>query len=582
MTLASTKTTLQKLLADTENKVVALSGLWGTGKSHLWEQLRKESTDPAVHNALYVSLFGIADMATLKLKVIQSVLPKAGDNAVVTDLAKTAWREGTKVLKKVHAGFAALDEMALLAVPAMLRNRFIVIDDIERKHDKLSIDEIMGFIDEFTRGYGSRMLLILNTDQLVDKEVWDKLREKVIDQEVLLDTSPSEAFDIAIKLSPTKFADQIRESVAACELTNIRVIRKVIRSVDRVLAGHGELRREVLARVIPSTVLLSAMSYKGLVGGPDIAFILGFNSTKLARERAVQEREIEAGKATNDDDTQVRDQQWMTWVQLMDRLGIKRCDEYEQLLAKYLASGSIEIEAVANILGRFSSEAAVLEIREKALSLLDRSQWHPEISATELLMEAEQLAPNIAFLDLPNFDAVEERVRMLNGGEEIADKLVQAWIAAFEASDPTARAHARSVAGYMNSAIRDAIDQAKIAEPKRTLADVVLAIAKRKECLPSEADFLKAATAANFEAEVRRLTGVPFKTFMFQNLIWLTQSDAHIQHLGEAARNFTEACQAICLASTRGRLADLIEELFKARSLEARLKPTAVYPGAAP
>lgn len=39
MTLASTKTTLQKLLADTENKVVALSGLWGTGKSHLCSRL---------------------------------------------------------------------------------------------------------------------------------------------------------------------------------------------------------------------------------------------------------------------------------------------------------------------------------------------------------------------------------------------------------------------------------------------------------------------------------------------------------------------------------------------------------------
>jgi hypothetical protein len=71
MTLQSTKANLQRLLDDKENKVIALSGLWGTGKSHLWDETRKVSQDPAAKNALYVSLFGVSDMATLKLKIAE-------------------------------------------------------------------------------------------------------------------------------------------------------------------------------------------------------------------------------------------------------------------------------------------------------------------------------------------------------------------------------------------------------------------------------------------------------------------------------------------------------------------------------
>ena len=94
MTLKSTKVNLERLLLDKENKVVALSGLWGTGKSHLWDDVKASSADPAVKSALYVSLFGVADMATLKLKIVQSAVPVAGGSNVATDLAKTAWKEG--------------------------------------------------------------------------------------------------------------------------------------------------------------------------------------------------------------------------------------------------------------------------------------------------------------------------------------------------------------------------------------------------------------------------------------------------------------------------------------------------------
>src|SRR5450830_509442 len=184
MSMLRAKGNLQELLADREVKVMALSGKWGTGKSHMWKSLREDSTDLELQGALYVSLFGVATLAELKLKLAQTAMPmikRSGPRADAVKGAISAIKTGVQGYFKLGS---ALDEFALLAVPAMVRNKFIVVDDIERKHDKLTIDEVLGFIDDFTQNYGCRMLLILNTDQLADRTVWEKFREKVIDEEL--------------------------------------------------------------------------------------------------------------------------------------------------------------------------------------------------------------------------------------------------------------------------------------------------------------------------------------------------------------------------------------------------------------
>ena len=270
MTLKSTKDHLVQLLADQDNKVIALSGKWGTGKSHLWQEVKSESADEAVKGALYVSLFGLSDMNQIKLKVVQSALPSAEKYSAAWDKVRVGMEGARKVLNSLHKGFSALDELALLAVPSLLKDKVIVLDDIERKHEKLSIDEVLGFIDEFTQQHGARFVLILNSDQLDDRKVWDTLREKIVDQEIRLNTSTNEAFDIAIGLAPSPYADRIRAAAERCGLTNIRIIRKVIiKAVSRIFGNRTDLSDALLSRVVPSTVLLAGVHYKGIEDGPD-------------------------------------------------------------------------------------------------------------------------------------------------------------------------------------------------------------------------------------------------------------------------------------------------------------------------
>jgi hypothetical protein len=253
MSMAQTKESLEAVLGDRQVKVLALSGKWGTGKTEMLRRLREASQDEQIKTALTVSLFGVASLAQMKLKLAQCALPLLKNKGPKAD----AMRGTLNGLRKGLQGFfqldSAMDELALLAVPVMVRDKFIVLDDIERKHDNLSIDEVLGFIDDFTQNYGCRIMLILNTDQLTDKQVWETFREKVIDEELRLETTPAEAFDIAIQLSPSEFASKIRPAVEACGLTNIRIIRKVIRTIDKILAPHAGLHDDILTRVIPST-----------------------------------------------------------------------------------------------------------------------------------------------------------------------------------------------------------------------------------------------------------------------------------------------------------------------------------------
>lgn len=282
MSIQLTKSHFEEALKDQDNKVIALSGRWGTGKSHLWDEIQKSSQDDSVRGAIYVSLFGLASMAQFKVKLVQSAIPVASNYPKIFEGIKSGVKATQKALEGINkgfAGFGALGELAMLMTPTILKNKLIVLDDIERKHEKLSVDELLGFIDEFTKQHGARIVLILNTDQLKDRPLWETFREKVIDVELKLETSAEEAFHIAIKLVPSEYQESIKKAVVACSLNNIRVICKVIRSVNRILDGYSNLSEALLARVIPSTVLLSAIHYRGIENGPPLEYVLENRST---------------------------------------------------------------------------------------------------------------------------------------------------------------------------------------------------------------------------------------------------------------------------------------------------------------
>ncbi|WP_051346382.1 P-loop NTPase fold protein [Bradyrhizobium sp. th.b2] len=569
MSLQETKDHLIQLLADPDNKVIALSGKWGTGKSHLWREVQAASTDETTKGALYVSLFGLSDIDQLKRKLIESVVPVAESHPGLWDGAKRTMNSGIKVLESFHKGFGALSDLSLLLAPAMLREKMIVIDDIERKHEKLSVDEVMGFIDQYSQQYGSRFVLILNSDQLAQRPVWDTLREKVIDQEIRLLTTPEEAFEIAIKIAPSPYSAQIKKAAGTCGLTNIRVVQRVIRSVNRIL-GERNLADAILVRVVPSIVLLTAINYKGIDDGPDFQFVLAIGSASDIADLIPNKDK----KPTAEDNRRAR------WRLLLRELNITRCDEFETLVVQFLESGQFDASKVTAIIDHYVAETDKMEAHHKANKLLDRLYWDHRAEEADLVAQAEKLVSVAHLLHAYTVTDLDKALTQLAGGGAIGQKIVQTWIAAFLAGQPEID-HDAPYRRPVHPDIINAISAIKTrTQAKTTVFDACIHIIKHSGWGTLQEVVMKNATVEDFESTIKGLAVDDFAVFVRRMLEIRLQRESYIAHFGSAADHFVEACRNIVNDPHSGRLGSLVKRLFDEVNLGAELTPQANPAGA--
>lgn len=563
MSLEETRQNLIQLLGDTDSKVIALSGKWGTGKSHLWREVKAASIDPSVSASVYVSLFGMADMNQVKLKAVQSAIPKSDDHPAALEKLRTAFKGAKKVLEAVHKGFSALDEIALLAVPSVLSGKVIVLDDIERKHDKLSIEEVLGFIDEFTQQHGSRFVLVLNDDQLARRDVWDTLREKVIDQEIRLLTTPEEAFGIAIRLTPSAYADWIKKAVMVCGVNNIRIIGKVIKAVNRLL-GSQALDESVLARVVPSIVLLVAINFKGIEDGPDFQFVLGTgfgtNWVELLEDKNKEPDEEDKRKGK--------------WRLLLNELGIIACDEFEALVVDFLESGQFEVDAVSTIVKRYANETDAMRAREKANEFMKRLYWEYHLSEAELVEQAKEIIPVAKHLDPYIVTEIQMALSPLPGGKEIGEAVVHGWLDWFRSQEHEEINDENPFGKPLHRDIKATFDAINAnVQAKATVFEVCKHVAEHSGWGTRHEIAMKAATSADFESTIRSLDVDDLRFFMRRMLEMRRQRSTYDPNFGAATERFVDACRNIANTPEPSRLGSLVQRLFNNAGMSSELAP---------
>lgn len=128
MSLKKTKEQLTKLLGEADNKVIALSGKWGTGKTHLWNEVKKESGDDNVKKSLYVSLFGLSSIDQVKRKLIETAIPGVESHGGVFDGIKSFFGAGVKALSAHYKALAALNDLnVVLMAPVVLRSKVALL-----------------------------------------------------------------------------------------------------------------------------------------------------------------------------------------------------------------------------------------------------------------------------------------------------------------------------------------------------------------------------------------------------------------------------------------------------------------------
>jgi len=562
MSLKTTKEQLVRSLGDADNSVIALSGKWGTGKTHLWNEVKSESNDNKVKKALYVSLFGQSSIDQVKRKLIESAIPVIESHRTVFDTLKQFCRVGVKVGAEHYKALAALNDLNLLLMtPLMLQNTVIVLDDIERKHDKLGVDEVLGFIDEYSNQYGVRFVLVLNDDQLANQELWKTFREKVIDQELKLITTPEEAFAIAIKLTPSPYEDALKRASISCQLTNIRILGKVIKVANHIL-DKRRLDEAIIARVAPSIVLFSAIHYRGLEGGPDFQFALNIGSTDwLAFTREKNKEPTEEDKRKD------------SWKLLMQELGINGCDEFEVVLVEFLESGLFDAGKIAAIIDGYISEKLNLEARETANRFLHKIFWDHRVDDTQLVAEAAEFPKIAEMLDPFVVTDLDLALKPLPGGVAIGTAIINAWIAAFKARKPELVNDENPFNRPLHPAIKAEFAATNAdAQAQITVLDACMTIIEDSGWGTMQEVTLKRASTADFEMAIREVDIDKLRRFMRRMIEMRLQRNVYDQHFGTATERFVEACRSITNDAASPRLADLIRRLFEGTAIASELK----------
>lgn len=555
MTLALCKTALIDLIKDQNNRVIALSGKWGTGKTHLWQRVREETDNAQAKGAVSASLFGVSTIMELKLKIAQGLAPTLGKTH--SEGLKAGLTGITKALKGLHSSFSALEELALLAMPYMLKERFIVIDDIERKHAKLTIDEILGFIDECVQNHGCRILLVLNSDKLEDHKLWAQIREKVVDQEIKLETSPPEAFHIAHELTPCPWPERMQAVLEPLQITNIRIIRKIIRAATQLLGQDPALAPLVLNRVLPSISLLSAIHYEAIEDAPSRKFILGYESSRAATLIALRKNQSEPLSEEQKDHDR--------WHLTMKRLGIASTDELEIMILTFLDSGLMDSTKIQNVVRKYLQRSERLEARQKAVTFEDHLAWHPQLSVGDLITELEALLPSAGMLSTSMLSKLIPSIDELTGNQQLGLAFVEGWRTAFQTEHPDGITEQwlsfnNQSLNDLHPLIRDEIEAARARYRKNyTVLGICQELMKGEDWGPGEMQFLRSITAQEFEKEIRSATGSDLQLLIYKGFEFVNSPEETNGGYGNAPQAFIQACQIITQQEPGSRLAKIID-----------------------
>jgi len=345
MPTATVRKVATDFLTRKEPGVLALKGAWGVGKTHFWDNLVKELHDklqPTRYSS--VSLFGIASKRELSIALyakmhdfhaahseehqgicswakkrasqkLEKYAKKAADSKEYNILNDIPW---VKALPRAFEAFASLT----------IKNAVICLDDFERlDHERFPVEELMGFINELKEDRGCKVVLIFNENELDGtKEIFEKYREKVIDMELLY--APTAQESVAIAVPPdTPCRDTLVKHAGELGLTNIRVLRKIVR-ITRIMDNvASKLDPQVMEQAVRTLVLLAWCYYEKNKAKPTLEFVLSRNSYRSLFDK-------------NEDSE--KDPQLEKWDTLLRNYGFTIAEDLDLTIKAIIEQGYLE------------------------------------------------------------------------------------------------------------------------------------------------------------------------------------------------------------------------------------------------
>lgn len=212
---------------------ILFDGAWGIGKTYAIDDVLLEQ-----ENVCRISMFGLQNGQQIYHEVLfQSVLKnkKAGRvgelaSDVLTGMA-SIW-EGAAQAKDVWQSIAREKEIFLLMSNRFSSLHIIVLDDLERISEVVSMEEVLGIVEELKKCNYVKVILVANTEELKgnNKSIFEKYQEKVIDRVYHITERPNNVNWGELRIH----AGFVQDFLTIHKVKNLRTLQKAQKFYDDV------------------------------------------------------------------------------------------------------------------------------------------------------------------------------------------------------------------------------------------------------------------------------------------------------------------------------------------------------------
>lgn len=519
----------------TSAKVIVLSGLWGTGKTYLWREVREGIKDKDF-NPLYLSLFGTRTVDELKLKILEAAFDK--NDARYKEYLKGGFTLMTSLFGKFVPGLS-LGKLAFVGMGPVLKNRLIVIDDIERKHNDLGVQEIMGFVNECSDLHQSRFLMLLNAEKLGEGGPWQEFHEKIVDRELKIFLTPGEAFDIAMGTKGLAYGDLLRKECENIKLVNIRVIQRVISLCEEVFESV-EYSEIGLSGFAPVAVLATAIHYRACANLPTFSFLLKHDRTSWSDYNDL-------------DDTE------KSWAETIRKVGFMN-QEFIFLIINYYENGYLDVASFSAVVGEQLRRGDRTKVTIELFALQSNWLWGKgfDVSALETICQSF-----LGRVEILNSNEMTQLAKIFEdaGRADLAAVLLSDWISNNEGV--VAVSEDRSMFYHDHPVIEEMFERVKARlYPDINIEDAVSMIAHNGSWGHRETRSFSNATKEIFKEAFDRLDGQRLGEFIY-SMHSLTRIVNIEDNYPGVMGNYYNACREIVDGQGMGRLKEILIREFE-------------------
>ena len=208
---------------DKKAHVLLIEGKWGVGKTFIvnkWLENYKNNKD--IH-IIKLSLFGMSTVLDLNTQLLEEAFLFNKLNKKIKEITFNGDFSASKSNITYSFGLSLSGLFSLLAKKEYAANKkrenIIIIDDIERKDNQLTLNQIFGFVDSL-KLENTKIIMIANCD-ILNKDPSFKFKEKLVDKEIKIKKPMREAIENILP-------ESIRSNINIDYCFNLRTLKKFV------------------------------------------------------------------------------------------------------------------------------------------------------------------------------------------------------------------------------------------------------------------------------------------------------------------------------------------------------------------